>query len=126
MAASAPRTVGIPLSLAGQDVSSVCERLRALLEDGGPTVVVCDVTGVDRPDAATLETLARLQLTARRFGSRLVLSCSGPQVERLLVLAGLTGLFTICPQALQAGRQPEQGEQALGVEEEAEPGDPSV
>ncbi len=74
-------------------VAELCERLSALI-DGRDLVehVVCDMAGVARPDAGTLEVLARLQLTAQRRGSQVRLRSAGRDVQELLALAGMDRL----------------------------------
>src|SRR5882762_7878198 len=48
------------------DVPALCTRLRAALEASDALFVVCDVGELTKPDAVTIDALARLQLTARR------------------------------------------------------------
>lgn len=77
--------------------------------------MVCDVADVAVPDAVTVEALARLRLTASRYGRRLVVGGAGADVRRLVRLFGLAEAL---PEAsVEAGGQPEQREQAGGVEE---------
>jgi hypothetical protein len=73
----------------------LADRLRATALTAPYTV---DVRGVAEPDVGTVETLARLQLTARRFGRRLRFraSADGPG-HRLLELVGLAGLGAVLP-----------------------------
>ncbi|MFD0430227.1 STAS domain-containing protein [Streptomyces zhihengii] len=59
-------------------------------EPGRPPVTV-DVAGLTRIDLAVVDTLARLQLTARRQGTRIELSGAGPELMLLLALVGLSG-----------------------------------
>jgi ABC-type transporter Mla MlaB component len=110
-------------------IPAVCERARRLLEgcDAGP--VVCDVGALAEPDAITIDALARLQLTARRLGRRVELRRSCEELEDLLELTGLREVLTggaVVASAVEAWGEPEQREQALGVEEEADPRDPTV
>ncbi|TXS57853.1 STAS domain-containing protein [Streptomyces sp. t39] len=79
------------------------ERLRRRLRDDGPPEappdrcgpgrppVTVDVAGLTRIDLAVVETLARLQLTARRQGTRIELAGAGPELMLLLGLVGLSG-----------------------------------
>ena len=109
------------------DVAGLCARLHAALEDERVEVVVCDVGAVVRPDAATIHALARLQLTARRRGARIRLARASPELRELLAFAGLADVVPAGPLLrLQAVRQPEEREQALGVEERVEPHDPAA
>jgi hypothetical protein len=108
------------------DIPALCERARALLRgcDGDP--VVCDVGGLIEPDAATVEALARLQLVALRLGRRVRFRSACGDLRDLLVLVGLGEVLPCGPgSALEAGRQSEEREQSLGIEEEADPGEPA-
>jgi hypothetical protein len=100
------------------DVPALCADLAALLRGRGHGVVTCDVGGVTRPTVVTVEALARLRVVARRHGWRLVLRGASPGLLRLVALLGLADALP------QAGRQPEQGEQAGGVEEVVDRRDP--
>ena len=68
-----------------------------------------------------VEALARLQLAARRKGLDLRLHVVSRELRDLIELAGLTYVLRVEP-----GRQAEQREQRLGVEEEGELGDAVV
>ena len=83
-----------------------------------PITVVCDVGGL-APDLAAVDVLARLQLTARRLGVELCLRHASCELLELIAFAGLRDVLRVEP-----GRQPEEREQRLGVEEEGELGDP--
>jgi hypothetical protein len=83
---------------------------------------VCDVGALVEPDVAAVEALARLQLAARRSGCRITLYDVPPQLGGLLELMGLGDIFPPAS-TVEAWRKPEQREQPLGVEEEADPGD---
>ena len=108
--------VGATLTRA--DITALCGDLAEVLRGRDRGVVVCDVTGV-RPDVIALEALARLSLTARRHGWRLVVSGGSADLLELADLLGLTDAL------LEPVRQPEQREQAGGVEEVVDRGDPS-
>ena len=109
-------------------IPALCERARRLLAgcDAGP--VSCDVDALAEPDAVTIDALARLQLTALRLGHRVELQrARGPLVE-LLVLSGLSGVLRCGgsgpgASGVEAWGEPEHREQALGVQEEADPDD---
>ena len=107
--------------LIAADAAALCERARSELERSGAEVLVCDVAGLTHPDAGTIEALARLQLTARRLGCRIHLRDPSPELRGLLDLVGLADVLRV-----EAGRQPEEREQPLGVEERVEMGDPPV
>ena len=114
-----------PIALA--DVPALCERARVLLESCDAGLVVCDVEGLVDPDAVTVDALARLQLTARRLGRRVRFLHACGELEELL---GLMGLGDVLPCGPASGFEPrwqtEEREQDLRVEEEADPGDPTV
>jgi ABC-type transporter Mla MlaB component len=76
-----------------RDVRWLCERVRSLLESSGAGHVICDVGAVVRPDAGTVEALARMQLTARRLGGRLKLQNACGDLRELITLAGLTDVM---------------------------------
>jgi ABC-type transporter Mla MlaB component len=112
-------------NIARQEIPALCERARQSLECGaGP--VDCDV-GAMKPDAVTVEALARLQLTARRLGRRIRFEDAPPELQRLL---GLMGLDEVLPCGAASGVEPsgqaEEREQARGVQEEGDPGDPAA
>jgi hypothetical protein len=96
--------------------------------DAGP--VACDVGALAEPDAITIDALARLQLTARRLGYRVELRSACEELEDLLTLTGLLGVLTVggpvVGSAVQARGEPELREQSRRIEEEADPGDPTV
>jgi len=68
------------------------------------------------PDLGTVDALARLQLAGRRLGFEVRLVAPTEELLELLELAGLVEVL----------RQPEEREEALGVEEERELGDPAA
>ncbi len=73
-----------------------------------------------RPNLALIDSLARLQLDARRRGGRLRLRNVTDELRGLLELVGLADVLAVEPR-----RQPELGEQ-LGVEEVMQPRDRPV
>lgn len=120
-----PGTLVLDDALGRVDVPEVCARLRGLLAAGGPAWVVCDVGAVSRPDAATIDALACLQLNARRLGGRVTLRHASRQLRELLALTGLCDVLPLC--AGSAGgvlRETEQREQTVRVEEGDHPADP--
>lgn len=76
------------------DIPALCERLTTLL-DAVDGVVVFDVSAVCRPDAVTVDALARLQLTARRRGRRIVITGANPRLLLLVSLIGVDGLLPL-------------------------------
>ncbi|MEU3517298.1 STAS domain-containing protein [Streptomyces sp. NPDC006654] len=103
--------------VARDEVPGLCDDLRALLRGGGTRIVVCDVGGLGPPGLAAVDLLARLELTARRAGGRIRLRDPDPALRSLLRFVGLR---------IQVEGEVEEREPALGVEEEVEPGQPSV
>jgi hypothetical protein len=69
-----------------------------------PSTIVCDV-GALAPDAATVDALARLQLTARRVGHEILLRDASTELQELLDFVGLRDVLRV-----EAGRQAEQRE----------------
>jgi hypothetical protein len=95
-----------------------------LLVDGNVETVIGRVVAL-RPDLALVDTLARLQLIARRRGGSVLVRDASPDLRQLLHLVGLADV--VCGSGLlaQSGGQPEGGEQ-LGIEKAADGGDPAV
>ena len=81
-------------------------------------VLECDVSRIDDPDIGTVDALARLQLAAHRGGGRVRLRGTTAGLRDLLALTGLCG-----PLGVEALGEPEEREEARGVEEEDDPGD---
>jgi anti-anti-sigma regulatory factor len=108
-------------ALTPADAAALCERARLELERSGAEELVCDVAALTRPDAGTIEALARLQLTARRLGCRMWLRHPSPELAELLALCGLADVLRVEPQ-----RQPEEREQPLRIEERVDRDDPPV
>jgi hypothetical protein len=108
-----------PVAIAG-----LCERVRGLLQ-GGTRLIICDVGGL-APDAATIDALARAQLTARRLGGRIRLRNACVELRELVALAGLSDILPVgAPLRLEPRGKAEEGEQARGVQEEADADDPA-
>lgn len=108
-------------------IPALCEHVRGLLERSDRRTVVCDIGEVTDPDAATVDTLSRLQLTAKRFGVDLRVAGASIALHELTDLMGLSDVLLLCPaSAVEPGRKPEQGEEPRGVEEEGDPGDTAV
>lgn len=109
------------LALAGpvtpDQVAGLCDDLRVLLEGTGARLVVCDVAGLGPPGLLAVDLLARLQLAARRAGGRIRLRDPAPALCALLGLVGLR---------FEVEGEAEEGEPALGVEEEVESGEAAV
>jgi len=98
------------------DMPMLCERLRLLLVSSAAEVIVCDVDAV-AADAVTVDALARLQLTARRFGRQVRLQRASRELDQLLQFVGLAEvLATGTGSGVELERQPEEREQPRGVE----------
>ena len=87
----------------------------------GPGAVVCDLSGLTGADIGTVDVLAQLGLATRLRGGRLELRGVCPQLQELLVLAGLDDVLAI----VEVVGQPEQREQ-LGAKEVGDRGDPAL
>jgi hypothetical protein len=85
----------------------------------GRAIFVLDCSVLPEADLGQVNGLACLLLSLRRRGEDLLLSNASDDLLELIDLAGLTGVLGIEP-----GRQPEEGEETGGVEEEGELGDP--
>ncbi|MDH6225378.1 hypothetical protein M2169_002348 [Streptomyces sp. MJP52] len=110
------RAPGEPVGKDG--VARLCDAARAGL-DSGATVVICDVRAVRRPTLATVELVARLRLTARRGGGRVLLRGPDPALLALLDLVGLSV-------GVEMPGEAEQREEPRGVEEAVQRGDPPL
>jgi ABC-type transporter Mla MlaB component len=76
-------------SIARVDIPRLCDGLGALLDDTEAKVVDCEVNTLGRPDAVTVEALARLQLTALRRGARIRVRNASPELCELIEFMGL-------------------------------------
>jgi ABC-type transporter Mla MlaB component len=111
--------------VAGDEVLSLCERVRGLLERSGADLVICDVGALDDPDADTVDLVARLQLTARRLGRSVRLMDACGELQDMLELTGLSEFVSASAELpLERGGHAEEREPALGVEGERDPADP--
>ncbi len=105
-------------------IPELCAELRAFCEGHPRGEVVCDVERIDAPDAADVDALARLQLTARRVDRRIRFRRAGRELIELLELAGLAEVLP-CLEVLGVevvGEAPQRKE-VLRVEEERDPAD---
>lgn len=88
-----PGSSTIVLALGGPitpaDVPALCERVRLLLEGSDGDVVTCDTGALVAPDVATVDGLARMQLTARKLGCSIRLRNPCAELTELLALLGL-------------------------------------
>ncbi|HJS27327.1 MAG TPA: STAS domain-containing protein [Actinomycetota bacterium] len=81
------------LELSGQldraDIAAFCERARTAIWRSDAAMVVCDLGRLGRPDAVTVDALARLQLEARRLGRRIVFRDACGELRDLVAFVGL-------------------------------------
>jgi hypothetical protein len=74
--------------IARSDVPGIVARLCALLDHTDSEIVVCRLRGV-HASAESLEALARLQLVAGRYGSRIELTGASGALRGLIAFAGM-------------------------------------
>lgn len=130
-----PRTMVLIIGgeIAYADLSNLCRRTRSLLEGSGANLVICDVGDLFEPDAVAVDALARLQVIALRCGCRVRFRHASVRLRGLLDLMGLDDVLSSdgAPSASGASAvepqgQAEHGEEALGVQEESDPADPTL
>jgi anti-anti-sigma factor len=129
--AGAPTSSTILVVVAGRierdTIAGLCERVQRSLAASACDRVICDVGALGDVDAATVDALARLQLTAKRLGREFRLRGASDELQALLALAGLRDVLPPHQASvLEVGRQTEQRKQTLGVEERIEPDDPTA
>src|SRR5437763_9699761 len=107
--------------LVRSDLPGLCGRLQTLLAENEAAVALCNVDSCVEADLVAIDTLARLQLDARRNGHSVRLNRASADVHQLLAFVGLDEELGV-----ETSRQPEQWEELLGVEEERELDDPTV
>jgi ABC-type transporter Mla MlaB component len=109
-----------------EDIRALCNGFQSVLERYPADAVICDVGALVNPDVVTVDALAHLQLTALRCGRGISLRNTCLQLRELLALTGLADVLLAKSVSLvEVCGQAEEGEQALGVEKEADPGDPA-
>jgi ABC-type transporter Mla MlaB component len=94
MAVPAPETIVFAIHgpIARTDLPGLCARVCLVLEQGGASVALCDVMGVES-DAVTVDGLARLQLAARRHGCQVRLRNASGELLQLLAFMGLSDVL---------------------------------
>lgn len=70
------------------DLPGLCDRLCALIAAGNATSASCDVSGL-APDAVAVDALARLRLSARRFGCAVRVHGCSEELQDLVQFMGL-------------------------------------
>lgn len=109
------------------DLADLSETLREALEGSGADVVMCDVGALVDVDVDTIDALARLSLVIQRLGRKVGLRHVGSELRGLLRLMGLCDVGPLAAGLLlEPQRQPEQGEDAGGVQERVQRDDPAV
>jgi hypothetical protein len=86
-----------------------------------PRPILCDLSALGSADMQVIDLLARLELAARWHGRTLRLRNASPALSALIAFAGLESTLR-----LEAGREPEEGEEPVGVEEERQLDDPAA
>lgn len=125
-AGAAPVWVVDPAAGRG-DIPMLCAQLADLLRPyrRRGAEVICDVSRIAEPTMVTVETLARLRLTARRFGAGIRVRGAHPRLSQLLALAGLSATIPVEDgSAGEPHREAEQRKQPLDVQEVGDPPDP--
>ena len=70
-------------------IPDLCDRLASFISSNPADVIVCDLAALPACDLATVDALARLQLTARRHGRSIQLRHAPQRLNRLINLCGL-------------------------------------
>src|SRR3954452_11419270 len=99
------------------DVTAACERLHALAGDA--EVITCDVSAL-AAELAAVEALARLALVARRLGCPLKVRRASPELRDLVEFCGLSDALGVRG---GNGREAEEREEPVDVEERVDPDD---
>jgi ABC-type transporter Mla MlaB component len=81
-------------AIADGDVPALCSRAARLLDGLSEPTLVCDVHGVDPADAAAVDALARMQLTALRRGRRIKFDRVPSELRDLIHLVGLRDVLS--------------------------------
>ena len=83
-------------------------------------VVTCHLGAVIEPDLGTVDALCRLRMSVVHMGYVLRLIDASSELDDLLTLCGLDASLLV------GEGQAKEWEETLGVEEEVEPGDPTL
>ena len=89
--------------LARADIPELCMRLESVFGKKGVLEVACDVGGIVDADAVAVDALARLQLTARRWGRHVRLRNVSCGLRELIGFAGLRNVLPDCSDQRSAG-----------------------
>lgn len=93
----APVVIVLSNAVTPADIPGLCEGVRRALESDRRALVICDVGAITQPDAATVDAIARLQLTAKRMDRLLRLRDVCPRLQELIDLAGLSEVLPASP-----------------------------
>ncbi len=116
--------VALPETLRPRDIPILCARLQARLCETAARTFVCDLGALAEADLVAIDALARLQLTARRFGCQMRLSDPPDVLAGLLELTGLCDVISASDDLpVESEGQPEHRIEPLRVEKESDPGD---
>lgn len=106
------------------DAPAIAAWTGALLAVGGARRVTCDVTRLTAPDVDTVDALAQLSLEVRERRRTVRFTHAPEPLRELVDLMGLQEVLPLgVPSVVEPGRQAEQREQPLGVEEGVQPDD---
>lgn len=97
MEGDAAIVIALSAAIAPADIPGLCQSAVALIRATQGGAVVCDVGAVTDPDAAALDAVARLQLTAMRAGRELRLRHACDGFQELIALAGLSEVVLLVP-----------------------------
>jgi ABC-type transporter Mla MlaB component len=94
MAAPAQETVAFAVHgpITRADLPGLCDRVCELFASSRPGLASCDVRSV-RPDAVTVDALARLQLAAKRSGYDVRLRNASGELLELVAFMGLENVL---------------------------------
>jgi STAS domain len=85
-----------------------------------PRPIPCDLSALGDADVQVIELLGRLELAARRHGRTLRLRNGSPALIGLIAFLGLDSALRV-----EAGREAEEREHPVGIEEERQLDDPA-
>lgn len=113
-----PPTIVVAGPMGRGAVANLCDQICGLLAGAAAAEVICDVSALNCADIETVDALSRLQLATRHAGGRVRLGHPSPRLLNLLDFAGLCDVLrTVRASADRNGRQTEQREEPVGVEE---------
>jgi hypothetical protein len=95
-----------------------------VLVRGDTPVVSWPLRHPEVPDLATIDDLARVQLTARRLGWSMCVYDAGTELSQLLAFVGLDDVLTVVRSGEVFGKT--EGGEEVGVEEVVPRDDPSA